>query len=69
MPVVSSTLGHDIENGSAFFGCERRETFFNLKPGTWSANLTGAVSGSCPSALVRMGRDTLVRIQSNRCGF
>jgi hypothetical protein len=70
MPDKSSQIGQpDIENGSLTFGCERRGTFPNLRPGTWSPSLSGAVSGSCPRALVISGQNTLVRIQSNRCGF
>jgi hypothetical protein len=67
MPATSSQDGPpDIENGSVTFGCERRGTFFNLRPGTWSASLSGAVSGTC-RVVITSGKGTLVRIQSSRC--
>jgi hypothetical protein len=67
MPATSSQDGPpDIENGSVTFGCERRGTFFNLRPGTWSASLSGAVSGTC-RAVITSGKGTLVRIESSRC--
>ena len=66
MPATSSQDG--IPEGSVSFGCERRGTFANLRPGTWSAILGGAVSGTC-TVLITSGKGTLVRIQNNRCGF
>jgi hypothetical protein len=66
MPATSSQDG--IPEGSVSFGCERRGTFANLRPGTWSAILSGAVSGTC-TVLITSGKGTLVRIQNNRCGF
>ena len=69
MPATSSQDGPpDIENGSLSFGCERRGTFANLRPGTWSAILSGAINGSC-TVVITSGKGTLVRIQNNRCGF
>ena len=67
MPEKSSRDG--IPEGSVSFGCERRGTFGNLRPGTWSASLSGAVSGTCPRTIITSGQDTLVRIQNNSCGF
>ena len=67
MPATSRQDG--IPEGSVSFGCERRGTFGNLRPGTWSASLSGAVSGTCPRTIITSGQDTLVRIQNNRCGF
>ena len=69
MPATSSQVGPpDLENGSLTFGCERRGTFANLRPGTWSAILIRAVGGACTVAITS-GKGTLVRIQNNRCGF
>ena len=67
MPATSSQDGPpDIESGTVSFGCERRGTFFNLRPGTWTAILSGAVSGTC-RAVITSGKGTLVRIESPRC--
>ena len=67
MPATSSQDG--IPEGSVSFGCDLRGTFGNLRPGTWSASLSGAVSGTCPRTIITSGKGTLVRIQNNRCGF
>jgi hypothetical protein len=66
MPATSSQEG--IPEGGVSFGCERRGTYANLRPGTWTAFLSGAVSGTC-TVLITSGKGTLVRIQNNRCGF
>jgi hypothetical protein len=68
MPETSIAGTPDIENGSIPFGCESRGTFRNLRPGTWSVSLSGAVSGTCRT-VVTSGQTTVVRIQNNRCGF
>ncbi len=75
MPQKSSDLvPADIESGAVSVGCERQHTFFNLKPGTWSASVTGAVHGTCANEQVKPGSDTRVRINigidgTTRCGF
>lgn len=74
MPQTSSGLTPDIESGAVMYGCERQHTFVNLKPGTWSASVRGAVNGTCANEQVKAGSDTRVRINigvdgTTRCGF
>ena len=66
MPPTSSSNG--IPEGSVSFGCEARGTYANLRPGTWTAIVSGAVSRAC-TVLITSGKGTLVRIQTDRCGF
>jgi hypothetical protein len=68
MPETSTAGEPDIENGSVVFGCDSRGTFGNLRPGTWSVSLSGAVSGTCPKTIVTSGQRTKVRIENNSCG-
>jgi hypothetical protein len=62
MPAQSSLVGHDIENGSALYGCERQHRFDNLKLGTWNASVRGAVNGTCAQQQVKPGGNTGARI-------
>jgi hypothetical protein len=66
MPLTSSAFPADIESGAVSYGCERSKSFFNLRPGTWQAKVTGVVNGTC-NRQVTAGNDTQVRIQNNQC--
>ena len=66
MPETSSQNG--IPEGSVPYGCESRMRFRNLRPGTWMANLSGAVSRTC-TVLLTSGQSTVARIQNTHCGF
>ena len=57
-----------LEGGDEIYGCWRQKTFFNLRPGTWSASVWGEVTGTCYNAKVVAGQNTKVRIWNNRCG-
>ncbi len=56
----------DIENGSAHFVCEIERSLLNLKNGTWTASVSGRLSGSC-STTVRAGQASRVLIWNGSC--
>lgn len=56
----------DIENGSAQWVCEIERSLLNLVNGTWTASVSGPLTGSC-STTVRAGQASRVQISNGRC--
>lgn len=62
LPQFASEVGRDVEGGFPIIGCQASRTFFNLKPGTWLVQVSGAAgSGSCTKS-ISAGQDPQVKI-------